>query len=160
MFIEKLFWSFLDFMNLTVCSKPLPRLALLHNVFVGIAVCNFSIILENVLYLFGQAVKFAVSFLQILQLQLLSWKKRHGILWNQRNSLQCYCYNWDVAGIFQSRLRWKFQVGPCTSLIKSFSLTRIFAPHVSFETQESKANKYVLFNNSCQIMIRSTMMFA
>ena len=90
MFIEKLFWSFLDFMNLTVCSKPLPRLALLHNVFVGTEVCNFSIILENVSYLFGQAVKFAVSFLQILQLQLLFWKKRHGILWNQRNSLQCY----------------------------------------------------------------------
>ena len=59
-------------MNLTVCSKPLRRLALLHNVFVGIALCNFLIILENVSYLFGQAVKFAVSFLQILQLQLLS----------------------------------------------------------------------------------------
>ena len=26
-------------MNLTVCSKPLPRLALLHNVFVGTEVC-------------------------------------------------------------------------------------------------------------------------
>lgn len=160
MFIEKLFWSFLDFMNLTVCSKPLPRLALLHNVFVGTEVCNFSIILENVSYLFGQAVKFAVSFLQILQLQLLSWKKRHGILWNQRNSLQCYIVRMLLE--YSSRLRWIFQVDPCTSLIKSFSLTRNFAPDVSFETQESKANKYVLpvFNNICQIMIRSTMMFA
>ena len=74
MFIEKLFCSlgWLDFMNL-MQSKALPTLALLHNAFAGIAVCNFSIIfLENVSYLFGQAVKFAVSFLQILQLQLLS----------------------------------------------------------------------------------------
>ena len=73
MFIEKLFWSFLDFMNLML-YWPLPRLALLHNPFVSIVVCNFLIFLENVSYLFGQAVKFVVSFLQILRLQLLSWK--------------------------------------------------------------------------------------
>ena len=145
MFIEKLFCSlgWLDFMNL-MQSKALPTLALLHNAFAGIAVCNFSIILENVSYLFGQAVKFAVSFLQILQLQLLSWK----MTWNSLETEKLITkYMLLIVSMSEySSTDWggNFKLAHAP-LHQVLFFDKKLCSTCLFWTQKSKKNKYVLF---------------